>query len=127
MIHDLPLARDKDGMPMEAVRVSTVFSVLYRLYDPIENEVNGETVYTHVIDLDVGNEQDAKDWLYAYNFRILISDHGDHQQDPVIKKRYKDHSDWVVANSRYEVVKDTKGFDLVRVTFTDNLPAFSNA
>ena len=121
-LNDLPLARNKDGHPVEVARVDTAFSVLYRLYNPIDNEVNGETVYTHVIDLDVSNEHDAKDWLYAYNFRILVSEHGDHRHDPVIKKRYRDHADWVVENSRYEAMKSTKGFDFVRVTFVDNLP-----
>ncbi len=126
-IHDLPLARDKDGHPVEVVRIDTAFSVLYRLYEPIDKEVNGETVYTHVIDLDVCNEHDARDWMYAYNFRVLVAEQGDHRHDPVIKKRYRDYADWVVENSQYEAVKNTKGFDFVRVTFTDNLPVFGSA
>ena len=121
-IHDLPLARDEEGFPREITFTDRAFSVVFRLYEPIADDSGDETIYTHVIDLDVSNEKDARDWMYAYTIRILVSDHGDHRRDPVLKKQFRDYADWVVANSRYEVVKNTKDFDFMRITFTDNPP-----
>lgn len=122
-LDDLPLAKDADGFPLELSFIDRKFSVQFRLYEPMAESVDGETVYTHVFDLDVAREQDARDWMYAYNFSILVSDHGDPRQDPSLKKRFRDHSDWVAANSRYETVRDSKGFTFMRVTFKDNPPA----
>ena len=122
-LDDLPLAKDGNGFPLELSFIDRKFSVQFRFYEPMAESVDGKTVYTHVLDLDVASEQDARDWMYAYNFSTLVSDHGDPRQDSSLKKRFRDHSDWVAANSRYQTVRDSKGFTFMRVTFKDNLPA----
>jgi hypothetical protein len=122
-LDNLPLAKNEDGFPMEVSFIDRKFSVQYRLYEPSSEMVDGNVVYTHVFDIDLAREQDARDWMYAYNFFILVSDHGDPRQDSSLKQKFRDHSQWAVANSKYETVRDGHGFTFTRITFKNNPPA----